>query len=238
MGLVGGFPAAQSFHPEFGYLCPSMRLRRRLRHAAMTIAAGVLVAASGAMAVSSSALLPQGPDAGARPAVAAALQLIDKAAEPPPPTIPTMELATSPTEPPPRVQTACDDLADSFLAPRCQLGKPHQSHLTREARATRAANRRVVPTGRIEEVSASESPPAGLARAEPASAEARLGAAAVVVPLPPARPAMPANKPITTASKPAPDRDKAGTETAAAAPLPEFNFFDLFHLPLRGGNGA
>src|SRR3982074_759893 len=43
--------AAQNFHPEFGYLCPSAQVRRKVRRAAMTVRAGMVSAAGTALAL-------------------------------------------------------------------------------------------------------------------------------------------------------------------------------------------
>jgi len=61
----GGFSPAQSFHPEFGYLCPSARFRRRARGVVVTLAAGMLIAGSMALALMPQ-LAPQPPGDGGR----------------------------------------------------------------------------------------------------------------------------------------------------------------------------
>jgi hypothetical protein len=116
---------------------------------------------------------------------------------------------------------------------QCQLGKPGKSHITREARAARAAKQLAATTsiGRFDEASPTLAPMVEAAAAAPADD----GAA---VPLPPERPAAPPRKPTKMAQKPAPGPEKAGKETAVAAPPTELNFFGLFRLSSRSGSGA
>src|SRR5260370_24829664 len=40
MDVHAEIPSAQNFHPEFGYLCPSPQMRRRVRSAALTVLSG------------------------------------------------------------------------------------------------------------------------------------------------------------------------------------------------------
>jgi hypothetical protein len=231
------FSAPQSFHPEFGYLCPSAPLRRQVRRAFVTVVAAMAVAASAALAVST-ALVPNGPDAGTRErtkAAATASPAVDMAAEAAPPGSLAPAIAAPERIDPARAQASCDDLAISFLISQCQAAKPGRSPMTRVARAARAANHRAasVSSGRPDEPSA-----------QPQMAEAGTADAAVVaidqppIPLRPERPAAPIKKPAKIAHKRAPGPDNAGTETAAAAPKSGFDFFGLFHQPSRSASGA
>jgi hypothetical protein len=244
-------PAPPGFHPEFGYFCPSAQLRRKLRRVVMTAAAGMVIAAGTALGISS-ALAPHA-GAGMQPAapmVVAALQpnLVadDSSADGlaanhlaaehggAPATmgraIPVAPVTDrSPAADRSRAQSACDDLAVSFLMPRCQRGRPGKSHMA----ASRAAGYRVatLPLGRTE--------------ATPMAAEqdrVEAGPATVVTKeasatLPTAKAAVAAKRPVKIAHKPSPGRD-AGAEILAAAPVPEFGLFGLFHEPPRSGNGA
>src|ERR1700736_3395263 len=84
----GGFSPAQSFHPEFGYLCPSAQFRRKARVAVVTLAAGMLIAGGMALALMPQ-LAPQSPGDGERAELALASpttsgqtdKAIDKAAD-------------------------------------------------------------------------------------------------------------------------------------------------------------
>src|SRR5580704_4327013 len=134
----GGFSRAQNFHPEFGYLCPSARFRRKARNAVIMLAAGGLIAGSVALA-----LLPQltpqssddgGPEASTRTAMA--VSPVDRTADLKA-TSPTDEIAPAPTVPhtvaaeraaAAHAQASCEDLSGAFLAPQCQLGKAGKSH--------------------------------------------------------------------------------------------------------------
>jgi hypothetical protein len=229
--VPAGFTAARSFHPEFGYLCPSAWMRSKVRRVVMMGVAGAAVATSAALAVSV-ALAPNAPEAMPTLAVAASVQPIDQAADESP-AEPAMD-RTAERNVSPRPQGSCDDLAVSFLMSQCQLGKPGKSHVTREARASRAANHLAVTTssGRLDQVSATLPPMAEAPAAAPVVGDD------APVPLPPERPAAPPRKPTKMAQKPATGPERAGKETAVAAPPPELNLFGLFRLSSRSGSGA
>src|ERR1700686_522150 len=141
------FPA-QNFHPEFGYLCPSARMRRKLRSAAVTFLAGMVIAAGTALALVPQ-LVPNSPGdgAGQEPAltVVAAVPPIGKAADGKAADGKAANEGMAVTMAPlrratdrflrSRAQTSCDDLSGSFLSPQCRFGKAGRSHLTRLARA-------------------------------------------------------------------------------------------------------
>jgi hypothetical protein len=240
------FPPAQNFHPEFGYLCPSAQMRRKVRSAAMTFLAGMVIAAGTALALVPQ-LVPHSPGDGVpaeRPlAVAAAVPPIDRTAdgraaaddraagEGMAVTAAPLRRATDRFVRA-RVQTSCDDLSGSFLAPQCRFGKAGKSQLTRLARAEaghRVANISIGFAGAGLE---------GERHGAPRSAAAAAPAAVATneASMPP--PAKPAKKPVKTAPKPAPGRDIASADSVASAPLPGFDLFGLFHLPPRAGNGG
>ena len=80
-----GIPAAQNFHPEFGYLCPSAQMRRKVRSAALTVLAGMAIAVGTALALVPQLVPPPGDSCRAIAAVgrggvpsAAALPLTDR----------------------------------------------------------------------------------------------------------------------------------------------------------------
>jgi hypothetical protein len=157
----GGFSPAQNFHPEFGYLCPSARFRRKARNAAFALAAGTLIAASMALALLPPLLprLAPQPSAdgvrqeGREESVLSPMTLpptIDKTAEfkatsPADEGVPAATVRAIATEraASARAQASCDDLSGSFLAPQCQLGKTGKSHATHTAHAARDTGNRV-----------------------------------------------------------------------------------------------
>jgi len=220
-------PAAQNFHPEFGYLCPSAQMRRKVRSAALTVLAGMVIAAGTALALVSQLVQPPGDGApepsplsvaAASPA-AAALPLIDQTADEgklddgradggrvgkDKPA--AMAHASAVTDRPAsgRASISCDDLSGAFLAPQCKFGKAGKSRMTRSARAAHAASRQVaiIPIGRSEaplqvEPQGAEPQKAALSRPAPA-AESAPGAVATN-----ADPAMPAaEKPAASAKRP------------------------------------
>jgi hypothetical protein len=226
MDVHAEIPSAQNFHPEFGYLCPSDQMRRRVRRAALTVLAGTMIAAGSALALVPQ-LLPQPPAEGARaqPAlsVAAAAPSIEQAAyegraregksnegkpaamaalAPVTDRSPVTERSASA-----RAQTPCDDLSGSFLAPQCKFGKAGKSRITRSARSGRAGSRQVaiIPIGRTEaapqvEQQRGEQPRAatsGLAAATPAAETAPVAVATNADPTVP-----PLEKPAASAKKP------------------------------------
>jgi hypothetical protein len=135
-----------------------------------------------------------------------------------------------------RAGASCDDPSGAFLAPQCQLGKTGKSHMMRAARAP-ASQVAIVPIGRADAGLKSE--PQNAETAPPFGAETAATAFAMneAPPLPRARPAAPARKPITTAQKQAPIRDVASAGSPAA-PSPGFDLFALFHQPSRTGTSA
>jgi hypothetical protein len=246
-------PRAQSFHPEFGYLCPSPQLRRKVRSVVVTIAAGMSIAAGTALA-----LVPQfAPQAQFAPQVSgdgmrAASALSDTAVSPAVPAIlvngadaggtggrlpPAVTHATAVTDRAAGSHAggSCDDPSGAFLAPQCQLGKTGKSRMMR---ATRAPASRVatVPVGRAD--AGLEAEPQNAEAAPPSAAAATAFAMNEAPPLPRARPAAPAKKQITMAQRQAPIRDPAGAAPPAAAPSPGFDLFALFHEPSRTGSSA
>jgi hypothetical protein len=264
----GGFSPAQSFHPEFGYLCPSARLRRKVRGVVITLAAGTVIAGSIALALLPQ-LAPQPPGDGARqPSVpqaalpATALPPLDQAADlratkvadqvVPAATlawaVATEHAAAS------RAQATCDDLSGAFLAPQCQLRKAGKSHSTHAARAPRDAGSRVatVTIGRADAAAQAGPPEAAPRDAGPQE----LGSHTALRPAPAAEAAatvvatnevpavvMPPSKPVVPAKKPVKIAQKQApsrdsADNPAAPPSPGFNLFALFHQPPRTGNGS
>jgi hypothetical protein len=147
-----------------------------------------------------------------------------------------------------RAQATCDDLAGSFLAPQCQLGKAGKSRSPRAAHAPHDAGNRVgtVTVGHAD--AAAQAGPRQAASREAAPQES--GSRKVATPRPApavetavatneaatvAMPPKPARKPIKTERKQAPDAATAAT--APAAPSPGFDLFALFRQPPRTGNG-
>jgi hypothetical protein len=251
-------PSAQNFHPEFGYLCPSAQMRRRVRRAALTVLAGMAVAAGTALALVPQ-LVPQ--PAGDYPreqsalSVAAALPSIDQAADEakakakapegkPAATAPSATVTERSVSA--RAQTSCDDLSGYFLAPKCRFGKAGKARMMRSARSARAARHQVatIPIGRaeaplqveqqrVEQPRATGSGPAPAAETAPAAVATNTDPA-----VPPLEKPASAKKPVKTAHKQAPRRDVASADTMASARAPEFGLFGPFHEPSHGGNGS
>jgi hypothetical protein len=231
----------QSFHPEFGYLCPSPQMRRRVRSVVMTVTAGLLIAAGTALALMPQLALPASGDV-----TREASALSDTAVSPT--VIPAVSVnrADGAGERLPLATThaaagtdraagaSCDDPSGAFLAPQCQPGKTGKSHTMRAARAP-ASRVATVPVGRVDAGLEAEPQNAEVASAETAATGFAMEEAP---PLPRARPAAPAKKPIMTAQKQAPIRDTASAAPPAAAPSPGFDLFALFHQPSRTGSSA
>jgi hypothetical protein len=251
------FPA-RNFHPEFGYLCPSAQMRRKLRSAAVTFLAGMVIAAGTALALVPQ-LVPVGDRMPEVPALALALAVatrvppVDKpadgrAADGKTADVRAADEGMAVTMAPmrrmtdrfvrPRAQTSCDDLSGSFLAPQCRFGKGGKPRLTRLARAE--AGHRVANISLGRAGAGLEGDQHGVPRSAPA-AEAPAAAVTVVAanepaPVPP--PAKPAKKRVKMAPKPAPGRDIASADSVASAPVPGFDLFGLFHDHSRAGNGG
>jgi hypothetical protein len=229
-------PPAQNFHPEFGYLCPSAQMRRKVRRAGMTMLAGMLIAAGTALALVPQ-LVPQPSGDGGSEELALSVPASLPADKPagardesvPAPMARPAAMTDQPA--PSRVQISCDDPSGAFLAPQCQLGRA----------AARAASNRAatLPLGRAE--ASPQGPAAPRASGPSPTAEtAPEAVAANELPavLPPERPAAPAKKPVKTAHKQAPSQDIVSADTAPAGRLPGFDPFGLFHDPPRNGSGA
>jgi hypothetical protein len=224
-------PPAQNFHPEFGYLCPSAQMRRKVRRATMTMLAGMLIAAGTALALVPQ-LVPQPPGDGGSQELALSVPASLTADNPagardesvPAPMARAAAMTDQPS--PSRVQISCDDPSGAFLAPQCQLGRAGKSHMTHMTRAARAAgNRAATPRASWPSPAAETAPVAVAGNELPAV-------------LPPERPAAPAKKPVKTAHKQASSQDIVSADTAPAERLPGFDPFGLFHDPSRNGSGA
>jgi hypothetical protein len=235
-------PTARNFHPEFGYFCPSTRMRRKVRRIALTALAGMAMAIGSALAVSSVLPpLPSGEIMREEPAplAVAVLRPIGSVQERHSPTTPTSvspEIQVTDPSAPAHPQASCDDLAASFLVSRCQFGTSGRSHMTRASRAAHAASHRVATTlnGRIDIAVAAEPDRAAAAPATVAANEA---------PTPPTeKPAAQAKKPITTAHKQGPNRNAGAGTPAATSPAPaapsEFGPFRLFRELAHRGNDS
>ena len=152
-------PTPESFHPEFGYLCPSARLRRKLRRIVVTVGTGMAIAAGTAL-VLSAALVPHVPGQGTGeeamlPVIAAAVRPVDQAADrsatdrstsaamtPAIPVTAATDRSPVTDRSAPLRAGSCDDLAASFLMPGCQLGK---SSMGGQARRIARASGRDLP---------------------------------------------------------------------------------------------
>jgi hypothetical protein len=210
-------------------------MRRRFRSAVITTVAGMAIAAGAALALSPQ-LAPQSEAARVVTKPQIEPQPATPLSVPVPPPGPvglaqeTVPARLVPTVPPTREHAAgsarvsCDDLLDSFLAPRCQQGKAGKSRMAHLARTARA---RAVSIG-----GADAGPPPTVAAPGPAVA-----ANDAAVAQPAERP-VPVKKPVKTAHKPMPGREIAAAEAAAPAPATGFGLFSLFRAPTRPGGGA
>ena len=199
-----------SFHPEFGYLCPSAIFWRRVRRDAKLVLAGMAIAAGAALGLSS--LRPVAPPAHQdQRAVVAQVPQVPQESAPAP--APSTALAVTPSSPAAvaRAQASCDDPSVSFLSPQCQSArKSHALRAAQERRRRLAA----VPSGQ------GEAPVA----IEPATAPPPTAAEAIAHQAPPA-PDKP-KKPVKTAHRH--HRDNPDIDTAALAPPPPPPAFGLF----------
>ncbi len=236
-------PPAEYLHPEFGYFCPSVRLRRKLRRTVVSVLVGTLIAAGAALALVSQ-FVPQAPVDGVHEEaalVAAGSSPADipsgaSAESMPAMMAPATAVTNSavPSAAPWLARNACDEPSGAFLMPQCRPARTGKSLMTR---AARAAKRQVatLPISDAEPEAAQQQSPG----AETAVAAAAAAAMDGTPPLPPERPAAPAKKPVKIAHKRAPSPAIASTDLAAAGPRsPGFDLFSLFHDPSRPGTGA
>jgi hypothetical protein len=236
---------ARNFHPEFGYLWPSAQMRRKVRRAAMTLLAGMLIAAGTVLALVVQLMLQPPGDAGRRESALSAVALLrtDRPAGAADESLSSTMARAPMTDQAAlaRAQT-CNDPSGAFLAAQCQRGKARKSHMTRAARAARAASYRAatLPTGRTEAglAAAAQRPAAAPASAPAPATEPAAVATNEAPPSSHERPATPAKKPVKTAHKRAPIRDVASAEHPPAARPPGFDAFGLFHEPSHIGNRA
>lgn len=202
------FSSAPNFHPEFGLLCPSRQVLRRLRQATVAVAMGLVVVGGTALA-----LVPQlAPrvdvvsEEGMRGGVGLLPENSASAAQGDADTLDkgTSNKAASDKKAPAgqgamafvrqaRREVACDDLAGTFLSPQCQLGKAGKAHL---AHAARPQGGQVAAGGQVpaggQAPAAGQLPTVALGYADahpqipaqaPASASARAAVAAVTPPI-------------------------------------------------------
>jgi hypothetical protein len=217
-------PVGQSFHPEFGYLCPAAGLRRRVRQVAKLVLVAITVVGGAAFGLSSAlwappagkaarvapavAQAPTGQKAGASAAGTAAAGVATQAiAAPAVPTIleiktfasMTVEPAVAPSTQ--RTATVSGEAALAHAQAACDdLSLSFLSSQCRPGRKSHSAHSpatgrlATVPLGRVDAPPAADPHKA----AEPAPAE------------------KPAKKPAKTAQGHAPIRDNARADTAVA----------------------
>jgi hypothetical protein len=245
-----GLPRAQNFHPEFGYLCPSKQLRRKVRSGVMTAGAVMLIAVGTALALvpqpapqsrdgtrEESALTATAPSPTARSAGLVAGVDVSKADESlPAPMVRTAALPDRGAGS--HVPAACDDPSGAFLAPQCQLSKTGKTGKSRTAHVPGSR----IATFRIGRADAGlEAEPENVAAARPSAvAEAATAAFAMneAPPLPRERPAAPVKRPVRIVQEQAPSRDVANADSPASASSLGFDLFGLFHESPRTSSGA
>jgi hypothetical protein len=237
IGVHAAIPSAQHFHPEFGYLCPSARTRRKLRSAAVTVLAGMVIAAGTALALVPQ-MVPHPPGDAMREqsalSIVATLPPSEQAADPAavekvtgdrmPATIARIPVTERPAAPASaaastlHAQASCDDLSGAFLVPQCQLGKTGRvgkSHMTRSARDAASQRIATVSIGRADATAQGEQQ-----KFEQPKAEQQKAAASRLVPATETAPAavaaneasvvlppLPPKKPVKTAQQQTPNRD-------------------------------
>jgi hypothetical protein len=126
----GHGPLAPDFHPEFGLLCPSARLRRILRRVLACAAAAAAVGATMVWGV------PQVPAARTSGATALAAAMPEQVAAEAPATPARIVRPVALTRPAAhadassgaRMRADCTNLATWFLEPACRAGKLHSRH--------------------------------------------------------------------------------------------------------------
>lgn len=225
------FSSAQNFHPEFGYLCPTATMRRKVRRGAMMVMAGVVIAASTGLA-----LVPRSPGDGDRKTQAPSVLTVAQptndvprvtTAQPMPVTGPAGAL---------RTQLSCDDISGSFLVAKCQpseSGKPRSARGIIHRVATVSIGRVVMPEAEPQNVTAVQPVQAAATPAAQAMAAANEAPA-------PGKLVAPTNKPVKTTRKPARSRDNDGVPATAVVPPPLSlpGLFGLFrnsmHVAARG----
>jgi hypothetical protein len=146
-GICPQFLSSDDFHPEFGYLCPTPRMRIKLRMIAILASIGMMI---GAILV----LAPvhrDGSESDRRELALSAAAAVPTADETPAMKLPSSTVVTiAPGAL--RAPASCQDLLGSFVNHQCESGK------SREARSRRGAPHRIVslPIGRSGAVFAAE----------------------------------------------------------------------------------
>jgi hypothetical protein len=135
---------APAYHPEFGYLCPSPGVRRRIRAAMISAAVGMLIGAS--IVLSLTDRRPADGQRSERTLTAGQAErdwsAVAKAADSENSVLP---VASQDSAGAPSVQGACKDEGASFLNPKCRSGTKRKAHAARPF-ATRLAT---IEIGRI-----------------------------------------------------------------------------------------
>jgi hypothetical protein len=144
-GIYPQVPSSDDFHPEFGYLCPTPRMRFKIRMIAILASIGIMVGT-----ISVLALLGEGGESDRRELSLPAAAAVLKAEEPPAVTLPPPATAMGALRGP----TPCKDLLAWFLDRRCELRK------SSTVGSRRVAIHQIVslPIGRSGSVSANEPP--------------------------------------------------------------------------------
>jgi len=121
--------ARADFHPEFGYLCPSPRRRRRLRP--VLVGAAVVFAVGATMAL---AAVHRGDADGLAPTAQGDTGADATQASTPAASTPAADVAASPVPLPDTCKAAANgDPAGSFLGLHCRSNKQHVRHGARAA---------------------------------------------------------------------------------------------------------
>jgi hypothetical protein len=123
------FIVADDYHPEFGYLCPSPRMRKTLRMSAIAALMGLAVGAVTMLALDHRRSADQEPGA---PTLATAITATTEPTDArPTPASPTPNTAVADGSSASRLAASCSDLAGSFLDAKCQGKKQRKTHAAR-----------------------------------------------------------------------------------------------------------
>jgi len=213
-------PFTPLFHPEVGYLCPSASLRRKVRRAAMTTVAGMVIAASTALALVAPMPALDGGRDQPPPSAVSGWQPIDD----PMPVTDARSVTAAPPLPvtgfsgPSRAQASCEDLSRSFLVAKCRFGRTGKAGVAHTSRAV--IHRIATVPSDPEPLSEPHKAAAGRMAQAAAATAAQAAAASNETPTKLAKSAVPAKPPVKAAPKRdrRPSQEAEPASAAAAAP--------------------
>jgi hypothetical protein len=229
-GIYPQFLSSDDFHPEFGCLCPTPRMRRKIRMIVASVSIGIVIGA-----ISVLGLVHreghEGDGRGSGPSAAVATATVPATDETPFMTLPLPAAVTSASGVP-WASGPCQDPEQSFLDIRCERGK------SGVARSRRAIAHRIVslPIGRSaamsDEPTVLKSKAATSGKGETIATIVDMAKASVVgAPDTPTSNTKPGIKSAHKYRQPPPPADK-GLSAFAAAPSFGRNAFDRAPAPI------